>query len=134
MNVIGLTGFAEVGKSTVAGYLVKEHGFTRLSFAAPLKKMLRQLNPIMGASLVSASGAYNRATRATRARTVRLDEVFNKFQDDELAVKASGYGAEYRRLMAASRTPCRLRSGASLIRDVTQRVSGSSASATAARR
>lgn len=47
MIVVGLTGKAGAGKSTVADYLVEAHGFTRLSFAAPLKKMLRTLDPIL---------------------------------------------------------------------------------------
>jgi hypothetical protein len=47
MQVVGLTGYAGSGKSTVAQYLVEKHGFTRLSFAGPLKEMLRKLNPIL---------------------------------------------------------------------------------------
>lgn len=47
MQVIGLTGYAGSGKSTVANYLVEQHGFTRLSFAKPLKDMLRKLNPFI---------------------------------------------------------------------------------------
>lgn len=45
MNVIGLTGYAGAGKSTVANYLVEAHGYTRLSLAAPLKKMVLTLDP-----------------------------------------------------------------------------------------
>lgn len=37
MAVIGLSGFAGAGKSTVAEYLVRQHGFERLSFAAAVK-------------------------------------------------------------------------------------------------
>lgn len=37
MTIIGLSGFAGSGKSTVAEYLVRQHGFTRLSFAKALK-------------------------------------------------------------------------------------------------
>lgn len=48
--IIGLTGLAGCGKSTLANYLVEKHGFERLSFAGPLKKMLRTLNPIIGVS------------------------------------------------------------------------------------
>lgn len=36
---IGLTGLAGAGKSTAAQFLAVEHGFTRLSFAGPLKQM-----------------------------------------------------------------------------------------------
>lgn len=35
--IIGLSGFAGAGKSTVAEYLVRQHGFTRLSFATAVK-------------------------------------------------------------------------------------------------
>jgi hypothetical protein len=101
MQVVGLTGFAGAGKSTVANYLVEEHGFTRLSFAAPLKKMLRTLNPVMGSSRV-----YSGLSATGSSRPVHLDEVFNKFQGDELAVKASRYGDEYRRLLQVLGTDC----------------------------
>lgn len=37
MSIIGLSGFAGAGKSTVAEYLVRQHGFTRLSFASAVK-------------------------------------------------------------------------------------------------
>jgi len=37
MIVIGLSGFAGAGKSTVAEYLVRQYDFTRLSFAKALK-------------------------------------------------------------------------------------------------
>ena len=41
--IIALTGRAGVGKTTVAKILCAEHGFQRISFAAPLKAMLRAL-------------------------------------------------------------------------------------------
>lgn len=37
MQLIGTCGFLGAGKSTVADYLVRTHGFTRLSFAAAVK-------------------------------------------------------------------------------------------------
>ena len=37
MELVGLCGFAGSGKSTVAQYLVREHGYTRISFAAAVK-------------------------------------------------------------------------------------------------
>jgi hypothetical protein len=40
--VVSLLGEAGSGKSTVANYLVKEFGFTRLSLAAPLKEIVRR--------------------------------------------------------------------------------------------
>ena len=41
LNLIGITGKAGSGKDTVADYLVTEHGYTKISFAAILKNMLR---------------------------------------------------------------------------------------------
>lgn len=41
--VLGLTGRAGCGKSTVADHLVFNHGFVRLRFSAPLKTMLRSI-------------------------------------------------------------------------------------------
>lgn len=40
MQIVGITGKAGAGKDTIADYLVQTHGFTKLSFAEPLKAML----------------------------------------------------------------------------------------------
>lgn len=42
-RLIGLAGPAGSGKDSVAEVLVKHHGYTSISFAAPLKKMLEVL-------------------------------------------------------------------------------------------
>ena len=42
-NLIALTGLAGSGKTTAADYLVKAHGFACISFAGPIKSMLRTL-------------------------------------------------------------------------------------------
>ena len=39
--IIGITGKKGVGKDTLADYLVKEHGFVKLSFAKYLKEFLK---------------------------------------------------------------------------------------------
>ena len=41
--VIGLTGLINSGKSTVADYLITQHGFTLIKFAQGLKDMVRAL-------------------------------------------------------------------------------------------
>jgi hypothetical protein len=41
--LIGLTGYAGAGKTSVADILVRDHGFTRMRFAGPLKDMLYAL-------------------------------------------------------------------------------------------
>ena len=43
--LIGLTGYAGSGKDTVAEYLIKEHGFTRLAFADKVRELAYRLNP-----------------------------------------------------------------------------------------
>ena len=43
MRIIGLTGFARVGKDTVASYLEREHRFKVMAFADPLYEMLYPL-------------------------------------------------------------------------------------------
>ena len=92
MNVVGITGYAGSGKSTVANYLVEAHGYTRLSFAAPLKKMLRTLNPIMPDS--------------RPGKDLHLATVLELFGGDETKLKASYYGDEYRRLLQVLGTDC----------------------------
>lgn len=42
---IGLSGWAKSGKDTVAQYLVENHGFTRVSFADPMREALLTLDP-----------------------------------------------------------------------------------------
>jgi hypothetical protein len=43
--IIGLSGYAQVGKDTVANYLVERYGFVKVSFADPLREALYRLNP-----------------------------------------------------------------------------------------
>lgn len=43
--IIGLSGYAQSGKDTVANYLVKNYGYTKISFADPIRKALYTLNP-----------------------------------------------------------------------------------------
>lgn len=86
-TVIGLTGYAGAGKSTVAEYLVNAHGFERVSFAAPLKKMLRTLDPII----------YGET---------RLSEIFeDNFTENDIKADIC-YGPEYRRLLQVLGTDC----------------------------
>jgi len=39
MNLIGLSGYAQSGKDTVAGILVRDYGYTRIAFANKIKEL-----------------------------------------------------------------------------------------------
>lgn len=41
-RLIGITGKAGAGKDTLADYLVRQHGFSKYSLAAPMKKLLNE--------------------------------------------------------------------------------------------
>lgn len=43
--LIGLSGYARTGKDTLADYLVEAHGFTKKSFADPMREALYRLDP-----------------------------------------------------------------------------------------
>jgi hypothetical protein len=43
--IIGLSGYAQTGKDTIANYLVKNYGFTRVAFADPIREAVYKLNP-----------------------------------------------------------------------------------------
>lgn len=58
--IIGLSGYAQVGKDTIANYLVENYGFVKVSFADPIREALYKLDPkirideVSNASLASA--------------------------------------------------------------------------------
>lgn len=83
--LIGLTGYARHGKSSVAELLVEHHGFVKMSFAAELKAMLRRVDPI-----IDDRGG------------ITLSEADTMFKDNEDLIKESF--PEYRRLMKALAT------------------------------
>jgi hypothetical protein len=45
--IIGLGGYAQTGKDTVADYLVKHHNFTRVAYADRIREALFELDPIV---------------------------------------------------------------------------------------
>lgn len=91
MILVGLTGNAGHGKSTVADYLVKEHGFQRLSFAGPLKAMARRINPIIGVDIdLGQIGGVMMGGKVEGglATIVRLNDAWDAL-GSELAIKAT---------------------------------------------
>lgn len=45
--IIGLSGYAQVGKDTVAQYLVDNYGYRRVAFADQIRKALYRLDPVL---------------------------------------------------------------------------------------
>jgi hypothetical protein len=91
-----LTGHAGAGKDTVADVLVRDHGFTKMSFAAPVKRMLRELDPIVGYDMYldCNCGADECAPQCDE---IRLTDLYGMGYDDE-SIKESPWGAEVRDL------------------------------------
>lgn len=47
ITALALSGYARSGKDTVADYLVAEYGYTKMSFADPMRAALLKLNPLI---------------------------------------------------------------------------------------
>lgn len=45
--IIGLTGYAQSGKDTVAQYLVEKHGYKRIAFADKIRELLYEMDPMI---------------------------------------------------------------------------------------
>lgn len=58
--IIGLSGYAQTGKDTVAEHLIKQYDYKRVAFADPIRKALYRLDPkirvdeLSGVSLANA--------------------------------------------------------------------------------
>jgi hypothetical protein len=49
-NLIGLTGYAQSGKDTVASILVEKYGYRRIAFADKIRDFLYGINPMVACS------------------------------------------------------------------------------------
>ena len=58
--IIGLSGYAQSGKDTVASILVSQYGFTRVAFADKIRELLYEMNPMVkdGFTLQGVVDAY----------------------------------------------------------------------------
>ena len=96
MIVIGLSGYKGSGKDTVADILVRDYGFTKMSFAEPLKRMLKALDPIVGydhaAYYCDCDGCR------TEVYPVTLGTMYDEWGLTTEEIKASEFGEEVRRL------------------------------------
>jgi len=93
MELIGLSGFARVGKDSAAAVLVEEFGFTRIAFADKLRDFLYTLNPVVW----SWDLKDERSERP-------LQDVINSFGWN--GYKDSIYSDEIRRLLQILGTDC----------------------------
>ncbi len=80
-QVVGLIGYARSGKDTVADYMVKEYGYTKISYASKLKELVAAIDPWV---IHPVSGL-----------TVRLSECFQEFGPENTKTEVP----EYRRLL-----------------------------------
>lgn len=71
MIIVGITGKAGSGKDTAADRMVAKHGFTKMSFAAPLKKALLAVDPILGQDIFQPG------------HTITLSEALHKYGGED---------------------------------------------------
>jgi len=71
--IIGLSGYAQSGKDTVAKFLVEQRGFERIAFADPIRNLLWDMNPMLkdGFYLQGVVNAYGWDVAKTRFPEVR---------------------------------------------------------------
>lgn len=97
MIIIGLTGYKQSGKTSAAEILVKDHGFQEVRFAEPLKRMLINLDPVVGATMDPDHCDCDDCYTANNGDVIHLSDLYNWGFDDE-DIKMSRYGDEVRRL------------------------------------
>lgn len=49
-NIIGLTGYAQSGKDTLASILIDRYGYRRVAFADTIREFLYEINPMVACS------------------------------------------------------------------------------------
>jgi hypothetical protein len=79
---IGLSGWAKSGKDTVAEYLVEHHGFTRISFADPMRDALLALDPrvpYMGLHMRLSSVIHFRGWDNAKRDVPEIRELLQRF-------------------------------------------------------
>lgn len=95
MIVVGLSGYAGAGKDAVADILVSDYGFTKMAFADPLKRMLRNLDPIIGHDLYA--GCCHECSDVPEVTEVRFSDAA-KFGFGDQSLKYSPWAEEVRAL------------------------------------
>lgn len=92
MLVVGLSGYKQAGKDSVADILVRDYGFIKMSFADPIKEMVRDLDPMVGWSTDSCC-----AECFDDPEPMYLSDLYSYGWTDQM-IKDSEYGDEVRRI------------------------------------
>ena len=82
--IIGLTGYAQSGKDTVASFLVEHYGFTRVAFADKLREFSYEINPIVKPGLKLQDAVDEMGWEKAK---VRIPEVRRILQDVGLSAR-----------------------------------------------
>lgn len=69
--IIGLTGYAQSGKDTVAKILVEQYGYTRVAFADKIRDLLYEMNPNFRDTLLQQAVNNNGWDEVKQDPTVR---------------------------------------------------------------
>jgi hypothetical protein len=94
--IIGLSGYARVGKDEAAKVLVEQHGFTRIAFADKLRDFLYALNPLVSNDLYLKSDDIGWHLWG-KNEPMRVRDVIDYVGWDDY--KESPYGQEIRELL-----------------------------------
>lgn len=91
VEVIGFSGWARSGKDTAADWLVEQHGYTKMSFAEPMKEALTRLNPHI------QMGEMPRVPLQQALRVYSYEEL--KHESDDIRPLLQRFGTEVGRQM-----------------------------------
>lgn len=97
--ILGLTGLPGAGKDTVADYLVRRHGFTKMAFADPL------YDEVAEAFGVTVDFLRNRATKETPLPELALRNCREPGFVDAMAVALLDAGEDADAVALAARSP-----------------------------
>lgn len=96
-NIIGLTGYAQSGKDTLAAILVDRYGYRRVAFADTIREFIYEVNPMVACSptgylkdLVNLVG-WDKAKQEPQVRRLLQDlgVAARKLIDEDIWVKVA---------------------------------------------
>lgn len=97
MIVVGLSGYKQAGKDSVADILVRDYGFIKMAFADPIKEMVRDLDPLVGYSNVSGEYCEADCPDCNVQEPMYLSDLYGYGWTDQM-IKDSEFGDEVRRI------------------------------------